>query len=215
MKNILYITLIILPVAIFGREPKDVLNESKLIVTELKKEKKREAMLIYNWLANTSETRIHQLRGATENVLYIHENGHYEAVFDGEGKIVRDGINDGSYNYAHPVEDPANHFTLDILPWIFWGYSREDPTSIEERIVAYSESLGSGLVSAQANHQDFKKKKLSKDEREAIAIFVRIIEAGDVSEVYEILSDPKYESKNPYAIGDGLTKGLMTVMLNK
>lgn len=204
-----------LPVAIFAREPKDILKESKPVARELKKEKKSEAMLIYNWLANTSETRIHQLRGGTENVLYVHEDEHYEVVYDGEGNLVKDGINEGSYNYANPWEDPANHFTLDILPWIFWGSTREDPTSIEERIIAYSESLGSGLVSAQANHQDFKEKKLSKDEREAIAIFVRLIEAGDVSEVYEILSDPKYESENPYAIGDGLTKGLMIVMLNK
>ena len=79
--------------------------------------------------------------------------------------MVRDGINDGSYNYAHPENDPINHFTRDILPWIFWGYSREDPTTIEERLVAYSESLGGGLVQSQKTTIDLtKSKKLTEEE---------------------------------------------------
>ncbi len=213
MKSILLVLFVFLPCVLFAREPGTVLTESKSIAAEIRKSNKEEAALIYHWLSNTSETRIHQLRGAVDNVVYVHKDGHTEAVFDGEGNMVRDGINDGSYNYAHPEGDPINHFNKDILPWIFWGYSREDPTSIEERLIAYSEALGGGLVLAQEKEIDLSKtRKLTKSERSGIAVFMRVIESGEVSEIYDILRDPSYESKDPFSVGDRLTRGLVIVI---
>ena len=214
MKNPLLILTLLFATLLGAREPMHVSVESAAFASKVDKAAE-ELQLIYHWLANTSETRIHQMRGATENKLYLHEDGQMEAVYDGEGKLVKDGINDGSYNYAHPTKDPVNHFKMDILPWIFWGNSRTDPTSIDERITAYSEALGGGLVAAQAQTTRVKKADFSQDELVGIATIMRVIEAGDIEEVYSILKDPDYQSKEPYKIGDGLTKGLMVVIKGK
>lgn len=209
----LVILLILIPCVLEAKEPKEVLSDCESVVSELRNEKRQEALLIYNWLANTSETRMHQLRGATGNQLFIHENGRFEAVFDEDGKIVDDDINNGSLNYAHPQKDPVNHFVLDILPWISWGYSAKDPTSVDERIAGLSEALGGGLVAAQENHDEFVKKKLSKDDLKGIAVIHKVLEAGRISEeVFKILRDPEYTPEEPFKIGEGLTRGLMSVL---
>lgn len=174
--------------------------------------------LIRHWLAHTSEAKIHQLRGATGNKLLVFKDGHREGVYDPKGNLVKDGINDGSYNYAHPSKDPLHHFTWDILPWIMWGNSRTDPTSVKERLDAYSLSLGGGLVAAQkAIKKDADPKlavtpKLTVAEKRAVNFFVAVIKEGKVEEVYRILKDPEYVSKHPFNIGKGLTDGLVKVV---
>ncbi len=169
--------------------------------------------LIRHWLSHTSETSIHQLRGASGNKVYLHKDGHKEAVYDEAGKIVKDGINDGSYNYAHPVEQPLKHFNRDILPWLLWGASRSDPTSVEERLEAYSRALGGGLGGAQAEpKRQFNDKKIDNTEVQVVAFFIRVIEEGGVQEVFKILKNPEYEPKEPSKIGKGLTIGLSKVV---
>jgi hypothetical protein len=54
--------------------------------------------ILYTILQNTTEVRIHQQNGAKDNQIYISPDGHKEAVYDKNGKLVKDGINDGSYN---------------------------------------------------------------------------------------------------------------------
>ncbi len=172
-----------------------------------------EIAMIRHWLSCTSETRIHQMRGATGNKVYLHQDGHREAVFDAQGKRVQDGINDGSYNYAHPVEEPLKHFNRDILPWILWGASPSDPTTVEERLEAYSRSLGGGLGVAQKQAMpDLGNKVIAESEMEVVAFFLQVIEEGEVQEVLQILADPAYEAKEPFKIGKGLTKGLNSVV---
>ncbi len=61
--------------------------------------------ILYAILKNTYEVRIHQQNGAKDNQVYVHQDGHREAVFDKNGKLVQDGINDGSYNYYHPSKE--------------------------------------------------------------------------------------------------------------
>lgn len=203
-----------LPTVLFAREPMHVLVEAAAYASRID-EDAEQLQLIYHWLAHTTETRIHQLRGATENKLFVHEDGQREAVYDGKGNLVQDGINDGSYNFAHPVRDPANHFKMDILPWIFWGNSETDPTSIDERLIAYSEALGGGLVAAQEHARDVRRQELSQDEKVGIAVLMQVIEEGGIDEVYSILKESDYESKDPLRIGEGLTKGLMVVIKGK
>jgi len=139
---------------------------------------KREVALVRHWLANTSESRIHQLRGASENKMYLHKDGHKEAVFDGDGKPVKDGINDASYNYAHPVEEPLKHFNQDILPWILFGNSRTDPTTVEERLEAYSLALGGGLVAAQTTPKKELGKEVEASSLRAVEFFLRVLQEG-------------------------------------
>lgn len=89
------------------------------------------------------------MRGATENTLFLHKDGHKEAVYDAKGQLVQDGINDGSYNYEHPVKNPFGHYIKDIEPWIKWGASPLDPTNVEERTYAYMGDLEGGIRKAR------------------------------------------------------------------
>lgn len=109
----------------------------------------RDKDALFLMLSQTQELNIHQMRGATKNKVFVHKDGHKEAVFDENGSLVQDGINDGSYNYAHPQNDPFGHYTQDIHPWINFGMSRKDPTSKQERIQAYILDLEQGIVRAR------------------------------------------------------------------
>ena len=174
---------------------------------------KREISLVIHWLSNTSETRIHQLRGAKDNKLYLHKDGHKEAVYNRDGKLVRDGINDGSYNYAHPVKEPLKHFNRDILPWIMWGSSKTDPTSVEERLEAYSISLGQGLgVAQKAPKNEVGDQIIESSELRVVEFFLEVLKKGKVESVLTILENPDYEPKKSKMIGEGLTKGLVEVV---
>ena len=172
---------------------------------------KQEVEMVWRWLGSTSELPIHQLRGKTGNKLYLHKDGHKEAVFDAEGKLVKDGMNNGSYNYAHPVKEPLKHFNQDILPWILMGSSRADPTSVKERLEAYSRALGVGLSVAQGNPKE-EVRKLSESELNAVRFFLEVAKAGKVEVVFEILGDPKFQAQEPKKIGEGLTEGLLKVV---
>ena len=176
---------------------------------------KQEVEMVWRWLSNTSEQPIHQLRGKTGNKVYLHKDGHKEAVYDSDGKLVKDGINDGSYNYAHPVEEPLKHFNQDILPWILMGSSRTDPTSVKERLEAYSRALGIGLQAAQQKPKG-EVPQLTQTEISAVRFFLEVVRVGSVEVIFDILKDPKFEPKEPRKVGKGLTDGLSQVVaLNK
>ena len=101
--------------------------------------------LMYFVLKNTSEINIHQMRGAIGNVVYISNDGHKEAVYDSAKNIVTDPVNKGSYNYSNPIKDPYGHFFKDIFPWLILGNTRDDPTTISERLSAYNKDLKIGF----------------------------------------------------------------------
>jgi hypothetical protein len=52
-----------------------------------------------------------------------------QCVYDGNGDLVTDPENAGSYDYVSPFNPDgsmnwggaAGHFFTDMLPWIFWG----------------------------------------------------------------------------------------------
>ena len=174
-----------------------------------------EIEMVWRWLSNTSELPIHQLRGKTGNKLYLHKDGHKEVVYDADGKLVKDGINDGSYNYAHPVNEPLKHFNQDILPWILFGSSRTDPTSVKERLEAYSRALGIGLAAAQEKPKE-EVPKLAESELSAVRFFLEVVKMGNVEVIFEILKDSEFKPKEPKKVGEGLTDGLSKVVaLNK
>ncbi len=93
--------------------------------------------IVYLILKHTTEVHIHQQNGAIGNQVFVHKDGHSEAVFDKNKELVKDGVNDGSYNYFHPSEQPLRHFSFDISPWIMWGHSRTDSTTVKSRIYAF------------------------------------------------------------------------------
>jgi hypothetical protein len=91
--------------------------------------------LVYVALEHTLEVRVHRMNGALDNQVFVHESGA-EAVYDGNGRLVTDCVNRGSFNYFLPAEHPLLHFAGDMLPWIMLGNCREDPTTPGERLDA-------------------------------------------------------------------------------
>jgi hypothetical protein len=137
-------------------------------------------------LSATPEVQIHRLQGATGNEVFLHPEGHQEAVYGPHGQLVSDGINDGSYNYFHPTTDPARHFFFDIHPWILMGNSRHDPTTPKERVTSYVSDLEFGIVQA-AKSRDFPPvdaRKLTDGELETYAILIKALEAEDANDLF-------------------------------
>ena len=59
-----------------------------------------------------------------------------EAVFDQNGNLVTDPVNEGSYNMSDPVSDPFGHFIDDVIPYYIHGNSEDDSSSIWDRLTA-------------------------------------------------------------------------------
>ena len=101
---------------------------------------------VYAALAKSSEVRIHQMRGASGNKVYVSPDGHDEAVVDEHGKLVTDCVNMASYNYFHESREPLEHLLFDMLSWIESGNCVFDPTSKGERISAYLQDFRNGAI---------------------------------------------------------------------
>jgi len=147
--------------------------------------------VIHAVLRATQEVFIHQQRGASENHVYLSPDGHKEAVYGADGKLVADGMNDGSYNYFHPQSDPMRHFLYDMHPWILWGASEKDPTSVNERIFSYVSDLERGITAASkaADSVKIAPGELKAGEIEAYAILLRAIHEGGAEEFYSLIEN--------------------------
>lgn len=102
-------------------------------------------------LSNTTEVNIHRMRGENENKVFIKEDpdstGCFEAVYNEEGELVTNTYNQASYNFYCYDEYPIKHFNADILPWLLWGNTEDDPTSFNERMYYYTLDLNYGIQS--------------------------------------------------------------------
>lgn len=87
-------------------------------------------------LSKSYENHQHNI-GTSWNVVFISEDWHQEIVFDSNKNRVVDPINMWSYNFAHPTNEPFNHFKLDTLPWILWWNSPDDTSTKNQRIIAF------------------------------------------------------------------------------
>jgi hypothetical protein len=89
--------------------------------------------------------------GASGNSVLLGQNGHKEAVYDKEGKLVTNCSNQGSFNFFHPVLRPLGHFEADTLPWLKSGNCTNDSTSYNERLKAWEKDFKKGLTVAIKN----------------------------------------------------------------
>ena len=55
-----------------------------------------------------------------QNTKWVDETGHHEAVYDGQGNLVTDRLNGGTYNYT-PPDQRIGHTMTDVLPYLIWG----------------------------------------------------------------------------------------------
>ncbi|OXU14830.1 RHS repeat-associated core domain-containing protein [Sedimentisphaera salicampi] len=73
--------------------------------------------------------------GNENNRKFISPSGKCEAVYDENGNLVTDSVNQGTYNFYSPEKEPMKHFGYDVLPYYLWGNSPDDQTNIWERII--------------------------------------------------------------------------------
>lgn len=177
----------------------------------------RKLAIIYLILKYSSETEIHRLRGASENEMFIHEAGHKEAVYNAQGKLVEDGINDGSYNFYHPFNEPLLHYSFDILPWTLWGQSGTDPTTMEERLDAYVQCLQGGIMNALYRKEeipDLQGRTFSiTGQPLALTVFMKAIEFGEAEKLFKFFEqDTMPSNEEVFSVLDGLRKGLPKVL---
>ena len=65
------------------------------------------------------------------------KGGSYELVYDSNGNLVTDEVNKGTYNYADPkgLKGKMDHGVKDLLPYLIFGNSKDDPTTFGERLM--------------------------------------------------------------------------------
>ena len=104
-------------------------------------------LLILNYfiLKNTYELHQHNMNGTSGNIVFLHVDGHNEAVYDTDGNLVTDPINKASYNYCHPIEKPVCHFIMDTKLWIEFGSGPDDTTTQKERRSAFFKDYADGF----------------------------------------------------------------------
>jgi len=81
----------------------------------------------------TWQSTTHQIgKGNENNVKYVSPDGRHEAVY-WNGKLVTDPLNRGTFNVFGP-DNTVGHGVFDVVPWILWGNSQDDPSSPFGRI---------------------------------------------------------------------------------
>ena len=152
---------------------------------------KSNTAFIYTVLVNTRELRIHQMNGAVNNRVYVHDDGR-EAVFvsdvdengndiDGTSKLVKGCLNRGAFNYYHYSDQPLGHFSGDIFPWLVLGNCKNDPSSLNQRIEAYMLDFRDGFRRAINSNEGYylpKRFKFKKTgQSEAVGLFFKSLES--------------------------------------
>ena len=89
--------------------------------------------------APDSQNLYHRNKGQKDNVKYHSPETGQEVIFNGQGKIVTDVENIGTYNYF-PVSESISinnilHVVADVLPYYKWGNDEKDTTSFGNRLL--------------------------------------------------------------------------------
>ena len=134
--------------------------------------------IIFHILTHTYENNIHKMRNEDQNKVYTNPDGR-EAVYDKNGQLVTNEYNKGSYNYGS-YDKPLTKFLVDILPWIAFGNSPEDPTNQEERLFYYLKDLNYGIQTfifkiRKENYKQIAYNELTLAEQEVIQFFFYIL----------------------------------------
>ena len=73
----------------------------------------------------------------------VSPDGHSEYVYDKNDDLVEDPANKGTYNYYSP-DNWFGHSLFDILPYLLWGNSEDDPTGWLDRAYPWGENKDCG-----------------------------------------------------------------------
>jgi hypothetical protein len=168
-----------------GDEQLDIKTLFSLNYSRPQNPDQRQLSIIRYILKNTYENNIHKMRGETENVVYVNEDGR-EAVFDKNGNLVTNSYNRGSFNYYSNEKEPIKKFLADIAPWLKWGNAQDDPTSFYERLYYYTLDLDYGIQKyifegSRDNLEIVSFSDLTADEKEVYYFFLKLIFNEDYS----------------------------------
>lgn len=80
-------------------------------------------------------------QNATENgvrnIKFVSDS-NTEAVYNGNNELVMDERDYGTYNVVDPNKSEVGHGILDVAPWIIWGNTEGDDTTMVDRIYKMS-----------------------------------------------------------------------------
>lgn len=87
---------------------------------------------------SAKDSSMHQFHreDGVKNSKWVSPDGHREVVFTGKGEnqhITDDPRDQGTYNFFDPKKHPIGHATLDVLPYMLWGNSADDGTTLYSR----------------------------------------------------------------------------------
>ena len=94
--------------------------------------------------APESQNWYHRNKGQIDNVKYQQPATGQEVIFNGQGKIVTDIENIGTYNYfpvSESISDTTDlinaflHIVFDVVPYYRWGNDEKDSTSLGNRLL--------------------------------------------------------------------------------
>ena len=94
----------------------------------------REDFLGESWtLIKSSKSVYHSPDGTGDDIWkWVSDSGR-EVVHDAFGNIERSDRYMGTYNFA-PLGKDEDHMVLDVLPYVLWGNTPNDPTNRFQRI---------------------------------------------------------------------------------
>ena len=100
----------------------------------------QDAIRSYFTKVGESDDKFHQNNtSGGRNRKYISPDGHHEAVYYSNGKLNNTPEDIGTYNVfssgGNAIERYLGHGIWDVLPYMLWGNSPEDNTTIVDRIV--------------------------------------------------------------------------------
>ena len=119
------------------------IKDDQVIRDKLNALSREEGSFFYGWLVN-EPAQCHQFTApGNDNVKVMSPDGRFEVIYDKYGNEVTAPEDVGTYNFAPPVNNKfpdlvvfnqMHHFQEDVLPWIFWGNTPDDPTTIFDRL---------------------------------------------------------------------------------
>ncbi len=192
-----------------------------LVATDqyLEEQNKHKITFIYYTLLNTNEYHSHNLGGIDTNKVYIHKDGHKEAVYDANGNLVEDCLNQGSYNYHSVSESPLMHFSVDTLPWIYWGNCEDDPSTKSERVTAFSKDFLDGSFRVIKNREKTTlitpDSFVKKPQHYAFNLFLEVLSSNELKSYKFDGTDPWMTSQKEYDLLYKDLKAGIEKVLNK
>jgi|GEM_PF-4815849 len=70
------------------------------------------------------------------NIKLVSPDGYSEGVYDWDGNLITDPRDVGTYNFSPSgtLAGSIGHLLRDVVPYWFWGNSKDDPTPLGKRI---------------------------------------------------------------------------------